>query len=114
MKILTKTENKVAHLISNGFLYKEIADSMCISVHTVHTHLKNIRTKTGAKNIADVTRNYILSLDNPKAVFKALLFLIIQLSVIYGQPDIDLRRGQRNRIAKHKIVRNGRTRVYFS
>lgn len=114
MDNLTPTEKKVAQLTACGYIAKEIADGLCISYHTVHTHLKNIRSKTGAKNIADITRNYILSLENPKAVFKALLFLVIQLSVIYGNPDIDLRRGQRNRVAKHKMVRHGRSRIDFA
>lgn len=61
---LSKTELKIAALIANGLIEKEIADTMCISKHTVHTHTKSIRKKWACKNIADITRVFILSLPN--------------------------------------------------
>ena len=112
MKILTKTENKVAHLIANGKLYKEIADDLHVSAHTIHTHLKNIRLKTGAKNIADVTRMYILSLENPKLVLKAVFFLLLQLGIIWFSYDYDRTRlSNKNRVSK---VSRTRTRVDYA
>ena len=54
VKKLTKQENKVVALVSLGYFEKEIADKLCNSVHTIHTHLRNIRKKLGAKNIADI------------------------------------------------------------
>ena len=92
MKTLTKTETKVAHLVSAGLLYKEIASELFVSVHTIHTHLKNIRFKTGARNIADVTRIYLLSLDDPKLVFKALMFLMFQFGVMVTNPSAEFRK----------------------
>lgn len=89
---LTRQEARVAHYIANGFLMKEIADKLFISIHTVKTHYEHIRSKLHAKNIAEVTRNYILSLDNPKDVLKMLPFLVIQLYVIFNDLPIDMRR----------------------
>lgn len=70
MKALTKQENKIAGLIALGFIEKEIAATLNISVHTVHAHTKIIRFKMHAKNIADVTRNYIFSLKNKYDLFE--------------------------------------------
>lgn len=92
MENLTKTENSIAYHVSAGLLYKEIADELCVSVHTVHTHLKNIRFKTGARNIADVTRMYILSLDNPKIAFKAVMFLVFQFGIMVTNPSVEFRK----------------------
>ncbi|MFD1292670.1 helix-turn-helix transcriptional regulator [Lutibacter holmesii] len=61
---LSKTELKVASYISEGMISKEIADKMCVSVNTVRTHTRSIRRKWAAKNIADITRIFILSLPN--------------------------------------------------
>ncbi|WP_286019087.1 helix-turn-helix transcriptional regulator [Candidatus Venteria ishoeyi] len=69
-KVLTKQENRVAHLIANEFLEKEIAATLFISVHTVHTHTKNIRKKLNVKNIAGITREYMLRLTNCADVLK--------------------------------------------
>jgi DNA-binding CsgD family transcriptional regulator len=102
---LSKQERKVAHLISNGYLSKEIADVLHISVLTVKAHTRNIREKTGAKNIADITRKYILSLPKPNDVFKVLFFLMIQFSVIMSNPDIDLRRVRRCKRSGVRITR---------
>jgi DNA-binding CsgD family transcriptional regulator len=99
MKTLTKTETKVAYHVSAGLLYKEIADELCVSVHTIHTHLKNIRFKTGARNIADITRMYILSLDNPKIVFKAVMFLVFQFGIMVTNPSAEFRKPA-NRIVR--------------
>ena len=69
MNILTTQENKIAALIALGFIEKEIAAKLYISAKTVHTHTKNLRLKMGAKNIADVTRNYIFSMNNKWNLF---------------------------------------------
>lgn len=99
MEKLTKTERQVAEKIAIGMTYKEIASHMFVSVHTIHTHLKNIRLKTGARNIADVTRQYILSLENPKLILKAMVCLFIHLGVTFYTPEYDMRKPQ-NRIVR--------------
>ena len=45
---------EVIRLISDGLTNKEIADSLCLSTHTVNTHRKNIMTKLGLKNTAGI------------------------------------------------------------
>lgn len=102
---LTKREKEISKLIAVGLIEKEIAAKLFISVHTVHTHTKRIRKKLHARNTADITRSYILSLPNPMDILKAMLFLVIQLHVIIGNVDIDLRRTKPTRISQNRIVR---------
>ena len=53
---LSEREKKVLNLISEGKLSKEIADNLCISVHTVNTHRKNILKKLKVKNSAEAVK----------------------------------------------------------
>ena len=85
----------------------EIAAKMFVSYHTVHTHAKNIRKKTGAKSIADITRMYILSL--PEAVdvmpkFKRFAItavcLVIHLFTVFAVNDVEMRKPTRLRIGR--------------
>ena len=65
-KTLTPTEWNIARLVAGGFTEKEMAIELFVSVHTIHTHTKNIRRKWEVRNIADITRIYILSEKMPK------------------------------------------------
>lgn len=56
--LLSQRERKIVQCIDRGLTYKEIADQLCISPHTVHTHIKNIYEKLQAK-------------DRPEALSKA-------------------------------------------
>ncbi|MGB3345620.1 MAG: helix-turn-helix transcriptional regulator [Aequorivita sp.] len=49
---LTKREKSIIVMISRGRTSKEIADELNISVHTVHTHRKNIIQKTKCNSIS--------------------------------------------------------------
>ena len=49
---LSDRESEVLVLVAQGCSSKEIADRLCISVHTVNTHRKNITRKTGIKTVA--------------------------------------------------------------
>ncbi|MDR0743699.1 MAG: LuxR C-terminal-related transcriptional regulator [Tannerella sp.] len=49
---LTKRETDVLVLIAKGFMSKEIADRLNISIHTVISHRKNITRKTNIKSVA--------------------------------------------------------------
>lgn len=60
--MLTRREMQICKLISNGSTEKEIANRLLISPLTVHAHTRTIRQKTGARNIADITRIYITRL----------------------------------------------------
>ncbi|MBV6493313.1 MAG: Transcriptional regulatory protein DegU [Turneriella sp.] len=42
---LTERENSILRRLSEGYAYKDIAQLAGISVHTVHTHIKNIYRK---------------------------------------------------------------------
>jgi len=53
---LTMREAEVVRLVAGGQTDGEIARSLTISVKTVQSHLDRIRTKTGARRRADLTR----------------------------------------------------------
>ena len=63
---LTAREIEVLGLLARGYVYAEIADRLCISAHTVGSHIKNSYRKlavhTGA---AAVTRAAELGLLRP-------------------------------------------------
>lgn len=47
---LTQTEHKIAALMQSGLTYKDIANKLVISYHTVKKHVQNIYTKCGVKS----------------------------------------------------------------
>lgn len=58
---LSEREKDVLILIAKGFISKEIADTLNISVHTVISHRKNITRKTGIKSIAGLVAYAMLN-----------------------------------------------------
>ena len=52
---LSEREKEVLVLVAKGYMSKEIADMLHISMNTVNTHRKNINAKTGIKSIAGLT-----------------------------------------------------------
>lgn len=48
--LLTPRERQILSMIANGAANDEIAENLCISPHTVKTHLYNIYTKIGVPN----------------------------------------------------------------
>lgn len=48
--ILSHRETDIVKSIEEGLSYKEIADRLSISPHTVHSHIRNIYEKLGAKD----------------------------------------------------------------
>lgn len=52
--ILTAREIQILELMDQDCKYAEIADTLCISPHTVHTHIKHIYEKLHAKNREEV------------------------------------------------------------
>jgi DNA-binding CsgD family transcriptional regulator len=58
----TPTEMQVADFVRQGKTNKEIAELLCISVHTVMTHRHNIRVRLGLKNKKINLRTYLISL----------------------------------------------------
>ena len=49
---LSDREKEVLVLVAKGLSSKEIADKLCVSIHTVNSHRKNISQKTGIKSVA--------------------------------------------------------------
>lgn len=47
---LSHREKVIVRSVEQGLTYKEIADRLCISPHTVHTHIKNIYEKLQVKD----------------------------------------------------------------
>jgi DNA-binding NarL/FixJ family response regulator len=56
---LTSREQEVLDLLVKGFLYKEIADQLAVSSHTVHFHIRHIyqklQVRSRAQAVAKVT-----------------------------------------------------------
>lgn len=52
---LSQRETEILVLVAKGYMSKEIADMLNISLNTVNTHRKNITAKTGIKSIAGLT-----------------------------------------------------------
>jgi DNA-binding NarL/FixJ family response regulator len=51
---ISEREVEIIKLISEGYINKEIAESLFISTHTVNTHRKNIMQKLGINNTAGI------------------------------------------------------------
>jgi DNA-binding NarL/FixJ family response regulator len=54
MKIFTPKENEIIELITKAHPLKIIADKKRNSVHTIHSHLRNIRIKTNTHSIPEL------------------------------------------------------------
>ena len=52
---LSIREIDVLKLVTKGKINKEIADELCISLHTVLSHRKNITSKLGIKTVSGLT-----------------------------------------------------------
>jgi DNA-binding NarL/FixJ family response regulator len=52
--IISDREKEVLGLICQGLSNQEIADSICLSIHTVDSHRRNLLSKTGARNTASL------------------------------------------------------------
>jgi DNA-binding CsgD family transcriptional regulator len=100
MKILTKQENIISRLIASELAEKEIANKLFISYDTVHTHTRNIRKKLGAKNNVGIAIKWLLSLDNPKAFFPAVFFLMLHTGFIFYTESEDFRRPNQRKISR--------------
>lgn len=105
---LSKTEYKVCENIARGHSVKEIAVKMYRSPYTIDSHIKNVKKKNGLSNIADIVREFILSLDEPKQYFRVIVtavFITIQ-GLAITNPDLDDYRTSRS---SSRTVRTTRT-----
>lgn len=53
---LSKREIEVVEYIAQGLTAAEVADKMCLSVHTINTHRKNIFKKLGVNSTTELVR----------------------------------------------------------
>lgn len=60
-KDLTAREIEVLALVSKGFINKEIAEKLSISLTTVITHRKNITEKLGIKSVSGLTMYAVMN-----------------------------------------------------
>jgi DNA-binding NarL/FixJ family response regulator len=56
---LSPREREVLEMLARGFLYKEIAESMTISVHTVDTYIRRIYEKLHVRSRAQAVAKYV-------------------------------------------------------
>lgn len=59
--LLSSREIEVAILLAQGFINKEIADKLNISLTTVITHRKNIMDKLKARSLADIIIHVVMN-----------------------------------------------------
>ncbi len=59
LKELGQRETEILGLLSKGFLYKEIADKLGITIGTVKQHTHNIYKKLHVNNRTEATRKYL-------------------------------------------------------
>ncbi|MNE35051.1 Response regulator protein VraR [compost metagenome] len=52
--MLSERETEIITMIAEGLTNVMIADSLCLSNHTINTHRKNIMAKLGVKNTAGI------------------------------------------------------------
>lgn len=57
---LTQREKEVLSLIVKGYLYKEIADKMGVTIDAIKKHAHNIYEKLQVRNRTEVARKYLL------------------------------------------------------
>lgn len=55
---LTPREHEIIHLLSLGYLYKEVAQDLSISVETVRTHIRNIYDKLHVRSRTEALLKY--------------------------------------------------------
>ena len=56
---LTAREQEVLALLAKGYLYKEIADSLSISINTLRNHLRTIYDKLHVHSRTEATVKYL-------------------------------------------------------
>ena len=79
--ILTFRENEIAGLIAWGFVQKEIADKLHMSVQTVSVHLRHIYSKLQIHKETDLTRWWIFKTYSIGDPFLKAVVVILFLSL---------------------------------
>lgn len=87
IKVISRREKEVLSELAMGHSVKEIASQLYISPYTVDTHIKNMKKKTASKNLCDLVRKFVISLEDPEQYFKAFIavvFLALQYGIMFG------------------------------
>lgn len=117
--ILTRRENQVGKLLAWGAIKKEVADRLCISVHTVENHVRNIFVKTGCRSVNEFSawyfcKNFNISFDlsplQKQIVSAALLLLFAFGEVQHSSWEFTRSRRARSRSERVERCRTRRTR----
>lgn len=64
LEVLSDRELEVFELIGRGKGTHDIADLLCISIHTVETHRTNAREKLQLPNVADLIRHAVMWVES--------------------------------------------------
>ncbi|MEE9408219.1 MAG: LuxR C-terminal-related transcriptional regulator [Polaribacter sp.] len=100
---LSKTEFRVSAHITAGYDVKEIASKFHRSYHTVASQIKTIRLKNKLKNLAEISREFVLEFGDPRH-YIAMVFLIIQVGLFFNIEDDEYKRTRKTKIARTKIA----------
>ncbi len=55
---ISSREKEVIEWLSKGYLQKEVADKLCLSIRTIEVHCRNMAKRIGAKNTAHLISIY--------------------------------------------------------
>ena len=59
VEMLTDRESEILKHLAQGYLYKEIAENLGISVETVHTHLRNVYRKLHVRSRTEAVKKIL-------------------------------------------------------
>ncbi|WP_445733149.1 LuxR C-terminal-related transcriptional regulator [Mariniflexile sp.] len=59
--VFSKREKEIIELLAQGMTFKETANRLFISPHTINTHKRNILSKSGCKNTAELIAKYYVN-----------------------------------------------------
>jgi len=62
-EVLSSREEEVLDMLTQGYLFKEVADRLDISVHTVNTYVRRIYEKLHVRSRAQAVAKYALSAE---------------------------------------------------
>lgn len=63
---LTRREREILRLVGRGLSNAAIGQALCLSTHTVKSHMHNLLRKTGAANRAEAALRFHASQDQPE------------------------------------------------
>ena len=106
---LSKREQQILELVVLGYNSEQIGEMLYITLSTVNTHIRNIKSRTGAKKATDMSliwfcRTQNLTIDEllRKRLLPVIFFIALQLfSTLNG-----------NDIVRARTGRSGRSRRY--